>query len=327
MALFSDAGIQFLFRWIHFLSGITWIGLLYYFNFCVAPFMAEADAATKSGATQKLVPRALWWFRWSAAVTFLAGVVILGLRRASWSDPWGLTILTGAAFGTVMLANVWRVIWPNQKIVIANAVATAGGGQANPAAAGAARRAFLASRTNVVFSFPMLFFMGAASPFTVRAAAPLAAARLRRERGGRAARNRDDAAATLSRRRRRRRGRDTRGDRQCGEPRAGVGGHRAGDRFAARRSRPGARGEHSVPAGPRARAGRADAGRAARRVLRRVGAPRDPAHGRRRVPRSGGAGATAPDFGSAARVPRALAPLPDQRAGHHRGRDRHDRPR
>ena len=169
MALFSDAGIQFLFRWIHFLSGITWIGLLYYFNFVQGPFMAEADAATKSGATQKLVPRALWWFRWSAAVTFLSGVVILGLRRASWSDPWGLTILSGAAFGIVMLANVWRVIWPNQRIVIANAVATAGGGQANPAAAGAGRRAFLASRTNVVFSFPMLFFMGAASHFTLPA--------------------------------------------------------------------------------------------------------------------------------------------------------------
>ena len=169
MALFSDAGIQFLFRWIHFLSGITWIGLLYYFNFVQGPFMAEADAATKSVATQKLVPRALWWFRWSAAVTFLSGVVILGLRHASWSDPWGLTILSGAAFGTVMLANVWRVIWPNQQIVIANAVATAAGGQANPAAAGAARRAFLASRTNVVFSFPMLFFMGAASHFTLPA--------------------------------------------------------------------------------------------------------------------------------------------------------------
>src|SRR5207253_792615 len=170
MALFSDAGIQFLFRWIHFLSGITWIGLLYYFNFVQGPFMAEADAATKSGATQKLVPRALAWFRWSAVLTFLTGALIIGKRigespegSAAWSSPWAVTILTGALFGTVMLANVWRVIWPNQKVVIASAVAAASGGQANAAAPAAARRAFLASRTNVVFSIPMLFFMGAAT--------------------------------------------------------------------------------------------------------------------------------------------------------------------
>lgn len=169
MALFSDAGIQFLLRWVHFLAGITWIGLLYYFNFVQGPFFAEADGSTKSVATQKLVPRALWWFRWGAMLTFLSGLTILIVRRATWSDPWGLTILTGAAFGTIMFLNVWLVIWPNQKVVIANAVATAGGGQANPAAAGAARRAFLASRTNVVLSFPMLFFMGAASHFTLGA--------------------------------------------------------------------------------------------------------------------------------------------------------------
>src|SRR6266540_711476 len=169
MALFSEAGVQFLLRWVHFLSGITWIGLLYYFNFVQGPFFAEADASTKSVATQKLVPRALWWFRWAALVTFLSGVTIMALRRASWSDPWGMTILSGAAFGALMFLNVWLVIWPNQKIVIANAVATAGGGQANPAAAGAARRAFLTSRTNVIFSFPMLFFMGAASHFTLPA--------------------------------------------------------------------------------------------------------------------------------------------------------------
>ena len=169
MALFSDAGIQFLLRWIHFLSGITWIGLLYYFNFVQGPFFAEADASTKSVATQKLVPRALWWFRWAAALTFLSGLAILALRRASWSDPWGMTILSGAAFGTLMLFNVWRVIWPNQQVVIASAVAAAGGSQANPLAAGAARRAFLASRTNVVLSFPMLFFMGAASHFPLNA--------------------------------------------------------------------------------------------------------------------------------------------------------------
>ena len=171
MNLFSSAGAEFLLRWLHFLSGITWIGLLYYFNFVQGPFFAEADAATRSAATQKLVPRALWWFRWSAAVTFLSGAAIIAKRFGEApvgtpsvaTTPWGEAILTGALFGTLMLANVWGVIWRNQKVVIANAVAIAGGGQANPAAAGAARRAFLASRTNVVFSVPMLFFMGAAT--------------------------------------------------------------------------------------------------------------------------------------------------------------------
>jgi len=117
--------------------------------------------------TQKLVPRALWWFRWSAPPPSCP-------VSSSWSpacqlsDPWGLTILTGAAFGTVMLANVWRVIWPNQQIVIANAVATAGGARRTRGGRGCPP-AFLASRTNVVFSFPMLFFMGAASHFTLPA--------------------------------------------------------------------------------------------------------------------------------------------------------------
>ena len=165
MALFSDAGVEFLLRWLHLLAGITWIGLLYYFNFVQGPFFAEADAATKSTATQKLVPRALWWFRWGAMLTFLSGAAII-LKRHDFSSPWATTILTGAAFGTLMFLNVWLVIWPNQKVVIANAVATAGGQAANPAAPAAARRAFLASRTNVVFSIPMLFFMGAASHLT-----------------------------------------------------------------------------------------------------------------------------------------------------------------
>src|SRR2546429_6555278 len=103
-------------------------------------------------------------------VTFLSGLTILILRRASWSDPWGITILTGAAFGTVMFVNVWRVIWPNQRTVIANAVATAGGKAANPAAARAAPRAVPAAPTQRVVSFPMLFFLGAAAPFTPHAA-------------------------------------------------------------------------------------------------------------------------------------------------------------
>jgi len=167
---------EFLLRWLHFLSGITWIGLLYYFNFVQGPFMAEADPATKSAATQKLVPRALAWFRWSALVTFLTGAAIIGDRigrapegTSAWSTPWAITILTGALFGTVMLINVWGVIWRNQKVVIASAKAAASGGQANAAVPAAARRAFLASRTNVVFSIPMLFYMGAASHYTLPA--------------------------------------------------------------------------------------------------------------------------------------------------------------
>src|SRR3989442_4437772 len=133
--------------------------------------LAEADATARSVATQKLVPRALWWFRWSALVTFLSGALIIANRATANAPgvplmvPWSAAIFTGALFGTVMLANVWGVIWRNQKVVIASAVAAASGGQANPAAAAAGRRAFLASPTNVVFSIPMLFFMGAATPW------------------------------------------------------------------------------------------------------------------------------------------------------------------
>ena len=167
MLIFTGFGLEFLLRWLHFLSGVTWIGLLYYFNFVQGPFFAEADAATKSAATQKLVPRALWWFRWAAMVTFLSGLAILlkrgGAGAGVWGTSWGVAILSGAAFGTLMFLNVWLVIWPKQKIVIASATAVAGGGQADPRAAAAGRRAFLASRSNVVMSFPMLFFMGAAS--------------------------------------------------------------------------------------------------------------------------------------------------------------------
>ncbi len=133
MPLFSNAGLLFLLRWVHLLAGVTWIGLLYYFNFVQGPFFAETDAGTRGNAIQKLVPRALWWFRWAAMLTFLSGIAILGARRASWSDPWGITILTGAAFGTLMFLNVWLVIWPKQKVVIASARAPAG----SPRAGGA----------------------------------------------------------------------------------------------------------------------------------------------------------------------------------------------
>jgi uncharacterized membrane protein len=158
--------VLFLLRWIHFLAGITWIGLLYYFNFVQTPFFAETEAPVRSGAIQKLVPRALWWFRWGAMITFLSGWLYLlhavGQRGfASGSYSWA--ILLGGLLGSLMWANVWFVIWPNQKIVIQNAIDTAAGRPVNPAAAGAGARGGLASRTNTLLSIPMLFFMGAAS--------------------------------------------------------------------------------------------------------------------------------------------------------------------
>jgi len=169
LALLSGDGILFILRWIHFLAGITWIGLLYYFNVVQTPFFAETDPAIRSGAIQKLVPRALWWFRWAAMFTFLSGwlYIVHRLGQLGWSGFWassyGWTITLGGILGSLMWANVWFVIWPNQQVVIANAVQTSKGGAAIPDAAARGRRAALASRTNVVFSIPMLFYMGAAS--------------------------------------------------------------------------------------------------------------------------------------------------------------------
>lgn len=163
--------ILFILRWIHFLSGITWIGLLYYFNLVQTPFFAETEAPVRSGAVQKLVPRALWWFRWGAMFTFLSGILIYMLRLHEMgstvfsTSSYGLAISIGGLMGTLMFLNVWLVIWPKQKVVIASATQVAQGGQAIPEAAGCARRAALASRTNTLFSIPMLFYMGAASHY------------------------------------------------------------------------------------------------------------------------------------------------------------------
>ena len=166
MVLMTDAGIQFLLRWIHFLAGITWIGLLYYLNFAQTPFFAETEAPVRSGAQQKLLPRVMWWFRWGAMITFLSGWLYLleyWLRRVGVTNSLTWVILLGGILGSVMWFNVWFVIWPRQKLVIQNALDTAAGKPANPAVAAAGARAGLASRTNVVFSIPMLFMMGSAS--------------------------------------------------------------------------------------------------------------------------------------------------------------------
>ena len=159
IALFTSYGLDYLVRWGHFLAGITWIGLLYYFNFVQGEYFKEAEDAHRSGAIQKLVPRALWWFRWAAMFTFLTGVILLAYRHQGIS--YDITI--GATLGTLMFLNVWLIIWPNQKTVIASATQVAQGGEALPEAAASAPKATLASRTNTLFSFPMLFFMGGAS--------------------------------------------------------------------------------------------------------------------------------------------------------------------
>ncbi len=162
-------GLAFILRWLHFFFGIMWIGHLYYFNFTQGAFMAEADAQTKAGVLTKLLPRALWWFRWGAMWTFATGLLMLlidghraGSHAVYTSTSWGVLILIGALFGITMWANVWFIIWPNQKVVIQSATQVAQGGAALPAAAGSAAKALLASRTNVMYSLPMLFFMGAA---------------------------------------------------------------------------------------------------------------------------------------------------------------------
>jgi uncharacterized membrane protein len=117
------------------------------------------------------VPRALWWFRWAAMITFLVGFLMYIMRWGQMGTDvffvsnYGVIISLGGLIGTIMFLNVWLVIWPNQQIVIASTNQVAQGGQALPAAAGAARRAALTSRTNVVFSIPMLLFMGAASHY------------------------------------------------------------------------------------------------------------------------------------------------------------------
>jgi uncharacterized membrane protein len=167
-ALFSFDGLMLILRWLHLFFGVIWIGHLYYFNFVQGAFFAETDPSTKSNAIQKLVPLALWWFRWGAMYTFLTGLLYVGLKGHQggfgiYETSWGLAILTGASLGTLMWANVWFIIWPNQKIVIASATQAAQGGKPLAHAAASANRASIASRTNTLFSIPMLFFMATAS--------------------------------------------------------------------------------------------------------------------------------------------------------------------
>lgn len=158
-----DPTIDFLFRWGHFLAGVTWIGLLYYFNFVQGAYFKEADDSARVDAFTKLVPRALWWFRWGAMFTFITGCLLLGNRAGGGFGGYTQDIALGALMGTLMFINVWGIIWRNQKIVIASNEQIKAGGEALASAAGAAGKALLASRTNTLFSLPMLFFMGSSA--------------------------------------------------------------------------------------------------------------------------------------------------------------------
>lgn len=142
--------LEFLFRWAHVLFGVVWIGMLYYFNFVQTEYFKEAEADAKADAMKKLAPRALWWFRWGAMFTFLSGLVLLHLIGATTNIMGMPLIWIGALAGTLMFLNVWLIIWPKQQIVLG---LKPGDGPSSAAKAG------LASRTNTLFSAPMLFGM------------------------------------------------------------------------------------------------------------------------------------------------------------------------
>ena len=140
--------LDVLFRYAHIVFGVAWIGLLYYFNFVQTEYVKEADDGAKADVMAKLAPRALWWFRWAALFTFLTGFILLWWISSQ--QRYNLGIVLGALMGTIMMLNVWGIIWPNQKIMI---------GLAEGDKTVAGPKAALASRTNTLLSLPMLYFM------------------------------------------------------------------------------------------------------------------------------------------------------------------------
>ena len=166
IALFTTEGLIMVLRWMHFFAGVVWIGHLYFLNFVQGAFMPEVDATVKNNVFAKLVPKVMFWFRWGAMGTFVSGVLMLWLSGFQFdaeilNSAYGIYIYTGALLGTLMFLNVWLIIWPRQKIMIANGQGLLAGQPANPEVAKLAPQALLASRTNVLFSIPLLFFMGA----------------------------------------------------------------------------------------------------------------------------------------------------------------------
>lgn len=153
----SSVGIaNGVFQWLHVLFGIMWIGLLYYFNFVQVPTMPAIPAELKPGVTKYIAPQALFYFRWAAALTVLAGLVLAYLydeMDAFQFAPGKALIGIGMWLGLIMAFNVWVIIWPNQKKVLGLVPAD------DAAKAKAAKAAMIASRTNLLLSIPLLLAM------------------------------------------------------------------------------------------------------------------------------------------------------------------------
>ena len=188
MELFNDwlgmaGGGQALGRFAHYLGGITWIGLLYFFNFIQGAAFAEMGEAARGEALRKITWRTLWWFRWAAALTWVSGIWILAHQEVLnsgdyWRSASGMGIAFGVVLGTTMAANVWMVIWPAQQIAIGSSVSVSEGGEADPEAPAAAKRAGRASRVNTLFSIPLIFFMMWPSHFGMNFGSPEASTRI-----------------------------------------------------------------------------------------------------------------------------------------------------
>ncbi|HEX4047866.1 MAG TPA: urate hydroxylase PuuD [Elusimicrobiota bacterium] len=161
--------IEFAFRWLHVIAGITWIGILYFFNFVNSQVQASLDPETKKKLNPQLMPRALWWFRWGAMLTIVTGLVLFtliylytpgvgfGPNAIMQGMEGGLSdrsrwIMWGMLFGTIMWFNVWFIIWPAQKGLLSGKIA---GDAAGPVRA----RAGLFSKINTYLSGPMLVGM------------------------------------------------------------------------------------------------------------------------------------------------------------------------
>ena len=169
-AQFNQAGLA---RWFHIVAGVFWIGLLYYFNVAQTPALADA-AADKggpggAGIAKYVAPRALFWFRWGSVATWIGGAWLLGragnfvgafslgLVPGASPHPYLVTIGVGAWLGTIMLFNVWVLIWPNQKKILGIVAAS------DAEKAQARKVAAMASRVNFVLSVPMIMCMASAS--------------------------------------------------------------------------------------------------------------------------------------------------------------------